>query len=207
MKLCQENTELAEKLKSIIDQYELREEVSSALAAGWDGSTLSGCPRGSGSTAGSLAIIRLSLRVAPTVLCPQSSAVPAARSLRCGTAWTAPRPWSRGSLAARERGWGTQAARGVSCLLSCPNPVTAPPDPWGPPPASLSSFPLSSLWVHPSSLSFRQPVLQVTTNIFCSLQKQVAEKGSDVNYLTLSQKQKIRMTDKGDPLNLNKFLF
>lgn len=27
MKLCQENTELAEKLKSIIDQYELREEV------------------------------------------------------------------------------------------------------------------------------------------------------------------------------------
>ncbi|PKU27716.1 beta-taxilin [Limosa lapponica baueri] len=26
MKLCQENTELAEKLKSIIDQYELREE-------------------------------------------------------------------------------------------------------------------------------------------------------------------------------------
>lgn len=37
MKLCQENTELAEKLKSIIDQYELREEVSGALAAGWDG--------------------------------------------------------------------------------------------------------------------------------------------------------------------------
>lgn len=27
MKLCEENTELAEKLKSIIDQYELREEV------------------------------------------------------------------------------------------------------------------------------------------------------------------------------------
>uniref|UniRef100_A0A8C5S846 Uncharacterized protein n=1 Tax=Laticauda laticaudata TaxID=8630 RepID=A0A8C5S846_LATLA len=27
MKLCQENTELAEKLKSIIDQYEVREEV------------------------------------------------------------------------------------------------------------------------------------------------------------------------------------
>lgn len=92
MKLCQENTELAEKLKSIIDQYELREEVSSALAAGWDGSTLSGCPRGSGSTAGSLAIIRLSLRVAPAVLCPQSSAVPAARSLRCGTAWDSAPP-------------------------------------------------------------------------------------------------------------------
>ncbi|RMC12858.1 hypothetical protein DUI87_10383 [Hirundo rustica rustica] len=28
MKLCQENTELAEKLKSIIDQYELREEIT-----------------------------------------------------------------------------------------------------------------------------------------------------------------------------------
>lgn len=34
MKLCQENTELAEKLKSIIDQHELREEVSIAMPAG-----------------------------------------------------------------------------------------------------------------------------------------------------------------------------
>lgn len=34
MKLCQENTELAEKLKSIIDQYELREEVSIAMPMG-----------------------------------------------------------------------------------------------------------------------------------------------------------------------------
>lgn len=32
MKLCQENTELAEKLKSIIDQYEVREEVRENMA-------------------------------------------------------------------------------------------------------------------------------------------------------------------------------
>lgn len=62
MKLCQENTELAEKLKSIIDQYELREEVSGALAAGWDGQHTQRVPGEAGSTASSLAIIWVSHR-------------------------------------------------------------------------------------------------------------------------------------------------
>lgn len=159
-------------------------------------------PWEAGSTASSLAIIRVSHRDSPTVLCPLSSAAPAgspplpAGMELCGTAscpWYPRQPW----------GEGLRHPSSETCQLSAklPNPFTPPPNPWGPPPASLSSSPLSSHWVHPSSHFFRQPVLQVTTNIFCSLRKQVAEKDSDVNYLTLSQKQKIRKTDKGDPLN------
>lgn len=50
MKLCQENTELAEKLKSIIDQYELREEVRTTSNSSQDSTPGQSClVRGRGS--------------------------------------------------------------------------------------------------------------------------------------------------------------
>lgn len=137
MKLCQENTELAEKLKSIIDQYELREEVSGALAAGWDGQhTRLSQGKQEALPAAWIAFGCLTevTRVAPTVLLPPVPAAspPVSAGMeRCG---------SHGSLAAVGRGAEAPKHRDVPAA----SPVTAPPNPWGPPPASLSSFPLSS---------------------------------------------------------------
>lgn len=157
-------------------------------------------PWEAGSTASSLAILRVSHRGSPTMLCPLSSAVPAGSSPfsagmeLCGTApcpWYPRQPW----------GQGLRLPSSETCQMSAKLP-----QPRHTSPRSLETSP-SIPFLLPTKLPlstsrfFRQPVLQVTTNIFCSLQKQVAEKGSDVNYLTLSQKQKIRMTDKGDPLN------
>lgn len=99
MKLCQENTELAEKLKSIIDQYELREEVSNALAAGWDmqHTQLSQGKQEALPAAGPLVGCLTEItRAAPTMLCPLSRTVPAASPpVSAGTEFcgTVPCPW------------------------------------------------------------------------------------------------------------------
>lgn len=204
MKLCQENTELAEKLKSIIDQYELREEVGAmprlpvptGSNSGGKRKALPACPP---SRLSFRCLVEVT-RVAPTTLRRLSGTRHAAslpdptgqilraRELR------RPAPCLRHPRRPRcrgERNRGTRAARRASRLLSCPPaPSELPQIPRDLPQHPFPASPRVATEHVPAPIFLDSPPCWRHQMCFCSLQTQVAGKGSDANALTLPQKQK-----------------
>lgn len=139
MKLCQENSELAEKLKSIIDQYELREEVRA----------MPRLPQGKAESIASLSSPRAVVRVSGGG--NKSSEWDCARSKLAGFCLAnslGKELWRTSTLPAAPLAawllWGegprhpSSKVRQLPDKMPNPGPLTAPPKPRGPPSAPLS---------------------------------------------------------------------
>lgn len=176
MKLCQENTELAEKLKSIIDQYELREEVrappwwpaGTGSKPGFSGGkqkALPACPPPHWLSFGCLVKVMRWPQPRFAVLsrtCSKPSEL-RVENYGQGVVWasiltTAP---TAALLLWRDR---PRHPRIKVCQLLAKltsSPLTAPPNLQGPPLAPLSCFPPCIQQEPPSSHLFGLPVLLV----------------------------------------------
>lgn len=149
MKLCQENTELAEKLKSIIDQYELREEVRAAPWLPVGMGSKSSFPRGQHEASPACSPWQLSLgclvevtRAASITLCCPSMTRhtaslpdPVWPALQPRNCWGRhPACSTRGSLAMVGREAGLSQCWGVPATCwAAPHSLAAPPNPQGAP--------------------------------------------------------------------------